>query len=276
MPLLEWPRTTAAALLLLGASFSHDASAQGRWVDDEQVLGAKRVRLSAGLGRVRFDSATSTDQARAFGGTGVNLEDSMGLGYDLEAGVRFGLRTDRAGQGLRADEAARVLDTETFGTGLSVAANPELRLRWRAAHWSWGEAGLEDRVVLPIHPDPNLTEVFGVWASFRRPRIVRLDTGVNTVLGWESFAGGRTLTWAFGFPVSIWTNLTDRLFLGAITTFHYFAQTPYTTSDAAWRAGVALGYRLGACDLLLSIALPDVFDDATRRIAYGSTVVCRL
>lgn len=269
-------RSVLAAIVALGVGSSRVAWPQERWVDDERVLAARRIRLTAGFGVVRFDAPAYSAQASSWVGSGLSLEEAAGLGANLEAGARFGLRTSRRGQGLRADEVARTVDTETFGTGLSITANPELRLRWRAMRWSWGEAGLEDRVVLPIVPDPDVTEVLGAWTSLRLKHLARVDLGLNGAATLQSFARERVLILSFGSPVQIWANLTRGLFAGLITSVHTFATTTYTPSDTRWMAGLGLGYRLAACDLIAAAYDLDVLDDVTLRVGAGLTVSCTM
>jgi hypothetical protein len=270
----RWAWATRLVLLLAGSS--HAAWAEERWIDDERVLAARRIRLSAGFGVVRFDIPTLSGRSGSFLGSGMNLEEAAGLGHDLEAGARFGLRMSRRGQGLRADEVARTVDTETFGTGLSVTANPELRLRWRALRGVWGEAGLEDRVVLPILPDPDVTEVLGGWVSFRLEHVARVDMALNGVVTWQSFARERVLIASFGAPVQIWTQLTRGLFVGLISTLHSSAATTYTPSDTRWMAGLGLGYRVIACDLTETTYLLNLLDniDIARILGAGLGVSC--
>jgi hypothetical protein len=265
-----------AVLSLLGTSWTREALAQQRWVDDDSVLAARRVRLSVGLGVVRFAPPTRSGQAETPLGSGLNLEEAAGIGHSLELGARFGLRTSRYGQGLRADEVARTMDTETFGTGLSITANPELRLRWQALRWSWGGLGLEDRVVLPTVPDPDVTQVLGAWTSLRLKHVARVDVALNGVITWQSFARERVLIPSFGVPVSMWTNLTRELSVGLVTALHSNATTTYVPSDTQWKAGLSVGYRIGACDLNEATYLLNMLYDITSRIGAGLGVSCQM
>lgn len=223
---------------------------------------------------MHFVSPTSETSTRTLLGSGLNLEEAVGLGRDLELGVRFGFRFEDTGRGLRADEVARGFDTETFGTGLANAANPELRLRWRSAQWVWGEVGLETRAVLPIEPDNNTTGVIGAWMSVHVKHLGRVDAGLNGVTSWQSFAAERLLMPAVGLPIRLWGNLTNELFVGIITTVHYYAATPYTTSDVQWTAGLGVGYRVRACDITEVTYLPDTLGDFTRRLGIGLGLSC--
>lgn len=246
--------------------FSSVARAQVRWVDDEHVLAARRVRLSAGVGYSELEYSGFWSH-----GTGLNLEEAFGIGHGLELGARFGLRPDQLGRGLRADELARGADTETFGTGISITANPELRLRWRFIRWSWGEASAENRAVLPIQPDPDFTEGLGARASARFAGIGRVDVGVNGILTWRSIETGHVVEPGLSVPVQVWFNVTRGLFVGALSSTRTFAATSVTSGATRVLVGLGVGYRLGPCELLLGAYLPDVVNDGTDRRGVGLT-----
>jgi hypothetical protein len=202
-------------------------------------------------------------------GRGTNLEEAVGLGHNLEFGARFGLRSDRDGQALRADEVARGFDTETFGTGLSPVANPELRLRWRALRARWCEAGVEDRLVLPIKPDPSVTDVLGWWLSVHFGHVGRVDVALNGVAGWDSFAAGGTGQAALGLPIHGWINVTRGLFAGLFVATHYFAGTKYMASYVRLLGGAGAGYRLGAWDLMAVAESLDMVNGPKSRMGIG-------
>jgi hypothetical protein len=266
----------SGALVAIGVLSARAGSAQERWVDDQRVLAAGHVRFTAGAGLVRLANISRTGRERVLVGTGLDLAEAVGLGQGLEAGVRFGVRLDDVGRGTRADEAARGLDTETFGTGLSVAANPEIRLRWRAFRWATAEAGIEDRITLPIAPDPTVTELAGAWVSLHLGSVGRLDAGLEGVFGWQSFAREHVLEVGAGVPVTLSANLTPALFAALVSTTHYEAATPYTAAYARLTAGLGAGYRLGAYDIVGTTLLVDAMRDFTRRLGFGISVSYRL
>jgi hypothetical protein len=268
---------TGVVAVVLSMCFTcvRTAAAQERKVDDDSVLAARQWRLSAGAGVARLTYPSVGARAAALVGAGLSLEEAVGLGHDLELGVRFGARLDGNGRGLRADESARVLDTETFGTGLSLAANPELRVRFRAIRAGACEAGVEERVVMPIEPDPNLALASGIWGALHIAHVVRLDAGANAVFGWETLAGGHVATWALGVPVAAWINPTPRLFFGTQWAAHVFAATRYANGYAQLQARVITGYRIGACDVAGMLALLDLINAGTNRVGFGLEVACR-
>jgi hypothetical protein len=250
-------------------------SAEGRWVDDEHVLAAGRLRLSAGAAMVRVANVSYTHRERVLLGSGLDFAEAVGIGHDMELGIRFGFRLDGVGRGTRADEVARGLNTETVGTGLSVAANPELRFTWRALHGPMLEAGVEDRVVLPIAPDPNVTNLAGGWISLHFGHVARLDGALEGIVGMQSFASEHVAQVGFGAPLQLSANVTDAFFLSLVSALHYAAATPYTESDTRWITGLGAGYRLGACDVLATARLLDTAADFTRRVGFGLNVACR-
>ncbi len=262
----------AFAVVLLGmeAGTSRATPAEPRWVDDPQVLAPMRLRLDVGFSQTWAESPLAgSAQMFYVEGQGMSFQEAVGIGRGFEFGARFGVRLNRDGQGLRADEVARGFDTETFGTGLSTVANPELRLRWRALHVGWCELGLEDRLVLPIKPDPSVTEVLGGWLSIHLYHLVRLDAALNGVLGRESLAGADSWQPGLGLPIRVWINLTHGLFAGAFTTTHYAAKTKYTDSDTQLWLGVGAGYRLGDWDATALIESLDMLGGPTRRVGVG-------
>jgi len=268
-------RLTMGALLATLMLSALPARAQDRRVDDEAVLAALRARASAGFGAAGLIRPGGGGRTLFNAGTGMNAEAAVGLGRGFEAAVRVGARLDDVGRGLRADEVARGYETETFGTGINALANPELRLRWRAVRWQWLEAGLDERFVLPTGPDPNVTEVFGIWMSAHAPGRARADVGVDGALTWQSFSTGTQVIPALGVPIRLLFSVTRGLFAGAVVTSRYDAATRYTASYLRTTAGAVAGYRRGACDLTLGAYLLDVVNDGIDRQGLGLGLSCR-
>lgn len=269
-----------AALVAAATGADAAALAQTRWVEDEAVLAPAQVRGTLGGGWLLMTFPGVGDDTNAILGGGGNFEAAAGLGHGLELGGRLGLR-DAEGRAVRADEAVRVLDTETFGTGLGAFANPELRLRWRVLRRGFVEAGLEDRVVLPLPSYADVTEVLGAWASLHGGRTLRLDVAINGVLIWRSFAAGRAWQPGLGAPARLFVNLTDRLSAYVAVTTHYLAATSYTAAHVTVVAGIGLGYRYRSCDLhagyqLFDVFSADVVNGTTTRNGLGLQVSCRM
>jgi hypothetical protein len=269
-------RAPAAALAVVILCAGRSAAAEGPWSDDDAVLAARRVRVSAGWGVAFFRFAVSSDQTLWFYGTGLDLEEAAGIGHGMEIGARFGARLDPYARGLRADEVARGPDTETFGTGIDTWANPELRLRWRAIRWRWGEAGVEDRVVLPIRPSPSLTEVLGGWVRIHVAHRLRLEAALNGVIEVQWLAGGRVVAPAVGAPVQLWANLTRGLFVGLLATVHHAGRTPYADSTTRVELGAGVGHRFPVCDAIVTGTTLDVTSGFTDRLGVGLAAACHL
>jgi hypothetical protein len=245
--------------------------AQTAWVDDGAVLAPREVRVVAEYGLAHLAQGMY-----ALLGQGLNLEEAAGVGHGLEVGARFGFRLDATGRGLRADQTARILDPETFGTGTDAAANPELRARARLARWAWGEAGVEDRLVLPIRRTPDVTEVAGGWLALHWAHLLRLDLGCDLVLGSEAFAASRAVQPALGVPAKLWFNVTRSIMVGAIGSIDLYGSTAYTTSHTDVLVEGVVGYRLPFCDVLASVTFPDLADSAVTRIGGAAGLACTL
>lgn len=253
---------------------------QPRFVEDEAVLAPKRVRVAAGAAfLVMTYPGVSDDDRRTILGGGWNLETAIGLGRGLEVGARVGLR-DQEGRAVHADQAARVLDTETFGTGLGTVANPELRLRGRLFHRGPVEAGVEERVVFPVPRYLDVGNVLGAWASLHGERLWRLDLGLNAVLIWRSFSAGRELQPGLGLPVRFHVSITSGLFASVFATTHHMASTASASAHTSVTVGAGLGYRYRACDILAAYQRYDVFADdvlqgSVDRTGLGLGLSCR-
>jgi hypothetical protein len=259
--------------VVLTVGLARAANAQTTWVQDEQVLARHRVRLTLGYGHAFSRiSAVGVTPARYVDGSGMSFEEALGLGRELEVGARFGVRLDRNGRAVRADELGRGFDTETFGTGLSMTANPELRGRWRFFASNWAEMGLEDRVILPIVPDPSFTDVAGAWAVFHPSRWARFDVALNGIVRWDSFAFGSSVETGLGFPVRAWVNATQHLFAGALFTVHSFSGAKYARAYSRWIAGVGAGCRLGEWDVLGLVESQDLAEGPLMRSGYGLAI----
>jgi hypothetical protein len=252
----------------------------GSYVEDSATMPLLRARVTAGFGVDLFVQTVFAGVAYAQVGSGFSLEEAIGVAPGLEVGARFGVRTDDNGRALRADEPARGLDTETFGTGLSTVANPELRLKWRAFGWEAGasqvETGLAARVVLPIEPDPDLTGVLGAWASIRAWRRLRVDIATNLVVSRESFDSAAVIEPGLSVPLQLWVQLTRALFAGVLTSTRTFGGTAFTSAYTEVTAGVAMGLRVRSCDIVFITERIDAFSALFQKTGFGLSVSCAL
>jgi hypothetical protein len=270
---LFWACSLGLCLAFQGGT----AAGAERWVDDDGVLAKGQIRLQAGLGYgLLSDGRSDGGSVHYTSGHGVNLEGASGLGAGVEIGVRLGHRLSFPTRGIRGDEIARLDDTETYGTGLDIFPSPELRIRFRAYQWVWGEAGLENRFVPPIESDRATAEVIGAWAWLHLWGRARLDFAFNGVFVWHSFAGGTVLQPGFSTPARFWVNLTQRLHTGLMVTYRQSAGTAFTSAHTDVLTGLVIGYRLERCDLIEVTSSRHVTEGVLFGVGIGLGLVCRL
>ena len=133
--------------------------------------------------------------------------------------------------------------------------------------------------MLPWFGETSPTEVFGPWASAHLTRFVRVDAGLNGVVTWYFFAGGRVLAPALGTPLRVTASLPWRLYLTAFGTAHLFATTRYTDGTSEITAGAAAGWRAGRCGLGATVEGIDLYaapvlNGNTERWGLGAGVGC--
>jgi hypothetical protein len=266
-----------ASMVLVSAVivFPGDARGQDRGLEEGPVLPAGRFRLEAGLAIVR--SATNTFGGQSFiaAGSGAAMTETVGVGAGVEVAALFGARFDPAGRALRADDAARPFDLESFGTGLSVAANPAVEVRWAVARRGHLDFGLVDRIVLPIAPDPNVTESAGAWASLHLGGVARLDGGFDLALTSQSFAAGRQWIPSVGIPLALRIGLGADFFASIFSMTRFIGASPYTSARAQLAAGVGAGLRVHDCDVLIQLVFLDLVGEPLNEAGAGPGIACR-
>jgi hypothetical protein len=277
-------RTSTAVVLVSMAlmALAGEARGQDRGLDEGPVVPAGLFRVEAGLAVVRSSTSTSTGpsftatgQSFTAFGSGVAMTETAGVGGGVEVAVLFGLRLDPTGRALRADDAARPLDLESFGTGLSVAANPAIEARWAATRWGRVDFGLVDRVVLPTVLDPNVTESAGAWASVHLGNVARLDGGFDLALTSQSFAAGRQVIPSIGIPLALRVGLGARFFTSVFTMTRFAAASPYTSAHSQLAAGLGGGLRVHDCDVLVQLVFLDLVGALANEIGAGPGLTCR-
>lgn len=250
-PLPLWCRLVLACAALLGVS-SPSARAEP-WLYRPITLPSGHAALDLGfaLGHVGGDAPLT--------GPGLNLEVAFAVSPNLELGVRTGGRLGHAGRVLRADEYARLFDTETYasiadGGGFTdgALANPEIRLRAALARGPVLQLAFESRFFLPIEDRSRfgLMLALPVWLRIGQ---VRLDTGVYVPI---VFTEPETTT-VVSLPLAIWIQASARLFLGP--DFGVRIWNHGGGESTTYPFGFGLGYAVGpATDLRFRAFFRDV------------------
>src|SRR5947207_7548371 len=128
------------------------ARAAGPWVDRAITLPRHDWAFDFGLGVAHAPGVDLPNGGRS-GGTlapGFNLEAALGVTRRIQLGLRTGFRFGNDARATRADIYGRTFDTETYGTGTDVVANPEFYIRGGIIEGDVLELGLEGRVMRPF------------------------------------------------------------------------------------------------------------------------------
>src|SRR4051812_40219575 len=104
-----WLAAAVTAALLVATPAAARAEA---WIFRPITLPRGSAALDFGFAIGRQDPAPG--EART--GPGLNLEAAFAVASDLELGLRTGLRFGAGGRATRADEYARIFETETYGS----------------------------------------------------------------------------------------------------------------------------------------------------------------
>jgi hypothetical protein len=207
------------AVLSLGAP---DAGAAAPWVERSITLPRHDWAFNFGLGIAHVPGSLAP---------GLNIEAAAGVTSALQIGLRTGLRFDVPARAAVADVYGRLFDTETYGTGDEVVANPEFYLRGALINGAVVELGLEARAEAPFSRGLGL--MVGIPLAFHFGRAARLDTGVYVPILF--YNPTRSLV---SFPFHLWFQTSDRLWLGPLVGVR-------VESDAPHRTEVPLGFGLG-------------------------------
>lgn len=212
------------------------------WVDRPLTAPAGSWHFDFGLGVGHV--AAADDWA-----LGLNAEGGVGITDRIELGLRTGLRMAPPDErGIRPDEYGRLFDRQTFDTGASVLANPELRIRGALLREQVVELGLEGRLVVPFEAGTGVGMMFGVPLAFHIGKIVRLDTGAFLPIVFYA----HDTTTAARFPVDVWFQVAHRLWLGPMTGL------AFEGGGTAVSLGFGLGYEIArTLDLRTMFLFPD-------------------
>ena len=250
----------AAALLVLGAA--RPAEAAPSYVDRSITLPRLVFAGDVGLG-IGHDSIPRP--GFDITGVGVNLEAALGVTDSVELGLRTGVRFGDDGKAVGADNYARTIFTETYGTGFDAVANPEFHVRWAAYSGRVVEVGLDGRVYMPVERNTDFGIMMGVPLAFHFGNIVRLDTGVYIPVIFSSPA-----TTVISLPANLWFQVSNRVWLGPMFGFRHVSQRIPASFDNVL-LGFGLGYQVAsAVDLKWMLLAPRVNAGADEVRAFGA------
>ena len=237
---------------LAATTLPRGAAAAPPWVDRSLTLPAGDVAFDVGTGVVLPPPT----------GAGVNLEMGIGLTSRIELGIRTGLRFgDDFERGEQPDAYARLFDLQTFDTGDTAVANPEVRLRGELVRGEVGELGLEGRVVLPFDPGSGVGLEFGVPVALHAGERVRFDSGAYVPVIVERRGGA---TARLGIPLDVWIQATPRFWIGPVS------ELAFDDAGAHFGLGLGLGYQITrAIDFKAMGLFPDLTRDGTFGIGAG-------
>ena len=225
------------------------------------------ITLPRGSAALDFGFAIGRQDAGPAGartGPGVNLEAAFAVASELELGLRLGFRFGGGGRATRADEYARIFDTETYGSYTDgggatsdTVANPEVRLRWGLARGPVLQLAFEGRFFLPIESGSRfgVMPALPLWLRFGA---VRLDTGVYVPIIFTD-----NTTTVVSLPLAVWIQASSRAWLGPDVGVRFWESGARFTT---YPFGFGLGYALThAADLRFRIFFRDIGGSAAAR-----------
>jgi hypothetical protein len=218
------------------------AQAAVPWVDRTITLPRHDWAFDFGFGIAHVPNPNN-----AFG-PGFNIEGAGAVTRAVQLGLRTGLRFGvpaRSNGPAGADAYGRPFDTETYGQGNDVVANPEFYVRGALVQGDVFELGLEGRIYTPF--SVGLGVMFGMPLAFHLGRVARIDTGVYIPVFF--YDPTRAI---ISLPFHLWFQLTDKLWLGPLLGLRFYSNNPDGACGAPgfWpgcgnRASVPFGFGLG-------------------------------
>jgi hypothetical protein len=255
--------TFAGAIAL---TVSGSANAAPEWVDRGLTMRQFGVAIDAGLG-------IAHSAAGGYSGGGVNLDGAFGILDNLEVGLRFGLRLgDADAKTLQADQYGRLFDLETYGTGVSLFANPELRITGRVLDLSVVEVGVEGRTYLPLEEGTRFSFLLGAPVRLHFARFLRIDTGLYVPVVFFAAEQGASNAISVNIPAEFWFQITRDFFAGPLTQIRLNNSDAALTTDhgAGLLLGVGLGYQISRfADFKASFLFPRLIGATGPDIAAG-------
>jgi hypothetical protein len=250
------------------------ARAAPPWVDRHLTLprGDWAFDFGLGVGHARLPDPAPEDTA-----AGVNVEMAVGVADRLQIGLRTGVRFgDDFERSIRADQYGRLFDRQTFATGPSVLANPELRVDGAVVRGRVAEIALEGRIVFPFETGTDAGLLFGVPFAFHLGDRVRLDVGVYVPI----VVDRPTADVAVDVPVDIWIQASARVWLGPMTGLafrHVVARpAPLPGPQNDFSLGFGFGYEIVRyLDFKAMVLFPTIAQDS-RLFGAGAGVELRI
>jgi hypothetical protein len=252
------PRIIGTLMFTLTLAAAPAARAAAPWVDRSITLPHRDWAFDFGLGIGHVPNSL---------GPGFNVEGAYGVTRAVQLGLRTGFRFNDPARLGSADVYGRPFDTETYGTGLDVVANPEFYVRGALIRGEVVELGLEGRIMSPFSLGLGL--MFGVPLAFHFGRVARLDTGVYVpVLFYDPTQS------LVSFPAHLWLQLTDRFWLGPMTGVR-------VTTTRGSRTEVPLGFGLGysvlrSLDFKAEALFQDVANGSAQYWGFGGGLQVRI
>lgn len=264
-----------SALFLVSAlAMLAPASAQAaeRWIDRPMTLHRYVFAgdVGLGIGHVGVDANGNQPEIGSTG-PGMNLEASFGVLEKLELGFRTGVRFGSDGRAVQADYYARPFSIDTYGTGHSTGANPELRGKYVVYSGGVAEIGVEGRMYLPAEHDTNFGIMLGLPLAFHLTDWFRIDTGINIPIVFNN----NTFS-VVSIPGYFWFQATEKLWAGPMVALRFIDPGPggYQTRFAL---GGGVGYQVAsAVDLKAWLLFPTLGEDNVHSYGGGLGVQFRL
>jgi opacity protein-like surface antigen len=231
------------------------AAAAPPWVDRPMTLPNHVFAGDVGIGVGHIGTP-----GRDFTGPGINLEGAFGITDRVELGLRTGFRLGDDARVTQADDYARTLWTETYGTLGDAVANPEFRVRWTALTTSVVELGLDGRLVIPVEANSEPGVLFGVPLAFHIGSSARIDTG-----GYVGSYFYSPTAFVFTVPGYFWFQVGDKFWLGPMAAFRHFElgnRGVFRVVENRLLVGAGFGYQVAsAVDLKWMFFWPRINQD---------------
>ena len=248
----------AGALIFALSTWSAAARADAPWVWRGLTVPQGEVAVDIGGGLAHIPDPDGRT------GFGLNLELKAGVAYDLELGIRTGIRADDAGRASLADDYGRPFNTETYGTAGDTVANPELHLTWAVARGRAAELGLELAAYLPVESGSRFGMMFALPLALHASN-VRIDTGLYVpILFYHPVES------VISIPIDLWIQATRTFWLGPLFGIRFVHVNNTDVQNFPFGFGIGSAIAPNA-DLRAWFLFPDISADQAARL-FGAGV----